>query len=154
MSCPNFKQMDYDMPMVCGGLYVDDEYDAWWEFEEACRLASSFSEELEFHEVTVEGGYYYGFQFVVEEKNSRMFDLDKDSPYCIDNEDAHYYYGMCRSRVVRKAFSEKCKIKNWLEKIASEYDYEILVRTALFSNGEAVYERRTPRSIMKSAVIA
>lgn len=150
MSCPNFEPMKYGMPMVCGGLYLEEDEDGYWEFEDASYLAKKFTKELKYHDVNVQSGYYYGFQFVVDEKLSSQFDLDKDSEYCIDNEDAHYYYNMCRSQVIRKADAEKRKIRKWLEKIAEDYGYEILVRTALFSNGEAVYERRTPRALIKS----
>ena len=150
MSCPNFEQMKYGMPMVCGGLYLEEDEDEYWEFKDASYLAKEFTKELKYHDVNVQSGYYYGFQFVVDEKRSSQFDLDKDSEYCIDNEDAHYYYNMCRSQVIRKADAEKRKIRKWLEKIAEDYGYEILVRTALFSNGEAVYERRTPRALIKS----
>lgn len=152
MSCPNFQQMNFDMPMVCGGLYAEDELDACFEYEDACHLARKFTEELVYHDVYIVGGHYYGFQFFVDEKEGRKFDLDKTSPYCIDNEDANYYYGMCRSKVLKKADAEKRKIRKWLEKIAEENGYEILVRTAIFSNGEARYERRSPRALLKSAV--
>ena len=152
MSCPNFEPMKYGMPMVCGGLYLEEDNDEYWEFKDASYLAEKFTKELKYHDVNVQSGYYSGFQFVVDEKRSSQFDLDKDSEYCIDNEDAHYYYDMCRSQVIRKADAEKRKIRKWLEKIAEDYGYEILVRTALFSNGEAVYERRSPRSMIKSAL--
>lgn len=54
--------------------------------------------------------YYYGFQFWIEEKFSNYFDLDKSSEYCIDNDDAHYYFDMFRSQALRASDAEKRKI--------------------------------------------
>lgn len=152
MSCPNFKQMEYGMPLVCGGLSNDADY---WDFEEAVEIAKRFTDGLTFHTVTIEGGYYYGFQFIVDEAFSHSFDLDKESVYCISNEEAHDYFGMCRSEALRKADAEKRKIRKWLESFENENGYEILVRTAMFSNGEAIYERRNnKRARLKSALSA
>lgn len=173
MSAPNFRPMQYGMPMVCGGdedfeemkeLYEKDtgyEYsygmyleDLENDFNEADDLAKAFSENLIFHDVTVESGYYSGFQFYVEEKYSAKFDLDRDSEYCIDNEDAHYYFDLCRSRAIRAADAEKRKIRKWLEKLAENSGYDVLVCTAVFSNGEACYSKRTKRTEMIAAARA
>ena len=167
MSTRNFKPMEYGMPLVCGGLrdYEDlkaeyeeefgEEYtegmyyfDLECEYDEAAYMAEDFSRGLKYHKVSVKSGYYVGFQFVVEE-DCEAGDLEKDSPYCIDNEDAHYYYGMCRSKVLREADAEKRKINKYLESLDGMY--EILVCVGVFSNGEAIYEKRTKRSLMKAA---
>lgn len=152
MSTPNFRDMEYNMPMVCGAL-SDDETECYIEFETAEQLAEEFSNSLTFHDVTIESGHYYGFQFWVEEKYSNYFDLDKSSEYCIDNDDAHYYFDMFRSQALRAADAEKRKIAKWLEKL-QEYGFEILVCTAKFSNGEAIYSRATPRTKLIAAAIA
>ena len=87
MSTANFKMMEYNMPLVCGGLkaydemakmyetetgeeYSEDlyEWDLQDEFKMAERIATEFSEQLQFHDVTIESGYYAGFQFYVEER--------------------------------------------------------------------------------------
>lgn len=160
MSTSNFEPMKYDMPLVCGGLgyyedykkeyesvydeeYTEDMfyYDLDCEFDYAVELAEEFSEGLKYHEVTVKGGYYQGFQFYVEE-TCKGGDLDKNSPYCIDNEDAHYWYDMCRSKVLRSAEAEKRKINKWLEEIGKMEGFEILVCGGVFSNGEAIYYKR------------
>lgn len=173
MSAPNFRSMLYGMPMVCGGMEDFDDlktafekdygeeytmaqyqFDMEDEYENAVSLAKAFSENLIFHDVTVKSGYYSGFQFFVEEKHSGQFDLDRDSRFCIDNEDAHYYFDLCRSRAIRAADAEKRKINRWLENLAENSGYEVLVCTARFSNGEAFYERRTPRTSLLAAVRA
>lgn len=172
MSTPNFRDMEYNMPMVCGGLKSFDEmakayeketgdeyseglyeWDLQDEIETAEQLAEEFSNSLTFHDITIESGHYCGFQFWVEEKYSKYFDLDKSSEYCIDNEDAHYYFDMFRSQALRAADAEKRKIAKWLEKL-QENGFEILVCTAKFSNGEAIYSRTTPRTKLIAAAIA
>lgn len=152
MSTPNFRDMEYNMPMVCGALN-DDETECNIEFETAEQLAEEFSNSLTFHDITIESGYYYGFQFWVEEKFSKYFDLDKSSEYCIDNDDAHYYFDMFRSQALRAADAEKRKIAKWLKKL-QENGFEILVCTAKFNNGEAIYSRATPRTRLIAAAIA
>lgn len=161
MSTCNFAPMYFGMPLVCGGLgnfedyksdyeeQMDEEYtenmffdDLNMEFDEASCLAEDFSDELRFHQVSVKSGYYAGFQFVVDEVcDCGCF--DKDSPYSIDNEDAHYYYGECRSKVLRKADAEKKKIRKWLEHLPEVFGpLEILECIGVFSNGEVVYRRK------------
>lgn len=50
-----------------------------------------------------------------------------------------------RSQALRAADAEKRKIAKWLEKF-QENGFEILVCTAKFSNGEAIYSRATPKT--------
>lgn len=159
MGTSNFKPMEYGMPMVCGGMedfedlaekymaefgeeltegayygYLEDEA------ENAQRIAEDFTENLKFHNVTIEGGYYVGFQFYVTEKFGNRFDLDRDSEYCIDNDDAHYYFDMCRSAAIRAADAEKRKIRRWLENLTNR-GYSMLECAAHFSNGYAYYRK-------------
>lgn len=51
------------------------------------------------------------------------------------------------------ADAEKRKIAKWLEKLQDE-GFEILVCTAKFSNGEAIYSKATPRTKLIAAAIA
>lgn len=141
MSCPNFKPMLYGLPLIVGAIDSEDAAQDYWDFEDAQLYAKEFSENLMFHNVEVCSGYYCGFQFYVQEKYHDMFDLSKDSEYCIDNDDAHYYFDMCRSAAIRKADVEKRKISAWLNSMAEGCNYEKMVLVAMFSNGEAIYER-------------
>ena len=158
MSTCNFKRMNYNMPMICG--YLDFEecktsyeeetgeeyselmfYDEQEEqIREAQEMAESFSAGLKYHNITIKSGYYDGFQFWVEEKTADLFDLDRNSDYCIDNDDAYYYYDLCRSKVLREADAEKRKISKWLLSLDGN-GYEAIVCLGVFSNGEAVYRR-------------
>ena len=172
MSTANFRPMEYGMPMVCGGMNFFEQKEAYEkeygeeytpgmfymdteeEFSEAQRMAENFTVKLKFHDVTVIGGYYEGFQFWVEEKYSGYFDLDKESRDCIDNEDAKYYFDMYRSQVLRAAEAEKRKIERWLESLNGN-GFNILVCTGRFSDGSATYGKRSnARARLKAACIA
>ena len=169
MSTANFKPMKYGMPMVCSDLDFDEQKKQYEEetgeeyteyhyyddldymFEDAAQLAENFTENLRFHKVTVESGYYFGFQFYVSEKYEDEFDLNADSRYCIDNDDARYYFDMYRSQVLRAADAEKRRIEKWLESLNGTNGMYILVCTGRFSSGEATYGRRdNKRELLKS----
>ena len=168
MSAPNFMPMQYDMPLILGGNYATlakkykdeygEEYDEFLyemdvqdEIEYAEELIAEIADTLKYHKITIESGRYVGFQFYVDEIYSAQFDLDKDSEYCIDNEDAHYYFDMCRSRVLRAADAEKRKIEKWLAGL-DQRGFDRYICTAIFSNGEAIYEKYTERAAMIAAV--
>jgi len=138
MSAPNFRPMEYDMPLIVGGMEDLPEYDLYEEFYDAERLADDMTEDLKYHEITVIGGYYQGFQFYVMEKYADQFDLCYDSPYCIDNDDSHYYFDKCRSAAIRAAEAEKRKIRRWLNGLRDR-GYDCLICTGRFCSGEASY---------------
>jgi len=150
MATPNFRSMLYNMPLVCGIPFSEywEEYDhdefmaeveANADCAEAQHIAEDFNDDLTFHTVTIIAGHYDSFQFFVEEKYSGYFDLDKSSRWCIDNDNAHYYFDMCRSLAIRKADSEKRRIMKWLYQIAEKYGYNICGISERFSNGETWY---------------
>lgn len=168
MSAPNFMPMQYGMPLILGGNYsklakaYEDEYgesyneelyemDVYNEIKYAEELIAEIADTLTYHKITIESGRYVGFQFYVDEIYSARFDLDKESEYCIDNEDAHYYFDMCRSRVLRAADTEKRKIAKWLAGL-DRRGFDRYICTAIFSNGEATYDKYTDRAAMIAAV--
>jgi len=170
MSAPNFGRMNYEgIPMICGKPYgclireyleetgenIEDfdEIDAddyGWpaqdEYDRAQEIAEAFSESLNYFKVTVEAGYYEGFMFNVESVND--FDYDE-----IDNDDAQYYFGKCRSRVQRDSAAELRKISKWLHGLTGRGFVEVIC-TARFSNGEAHYSIVSPRAELTAAAIA
>ena len=168
MATANFRSMEYGMPLVCGKSYsqLADEWRTEYEAEPtdsdlyfmaedevtyAKEIAEEFTENLTFYDVTIEYGYYESYQFYVVEKFNRYFDLDKESKYCIDNDEAHEYFDMCRSEALRKADAEKRKIRKWLLSLA-ENGFNHIVCVERFSNGEAIYEMAAPRTEMIAAV--
>lgn len=167
MSTRNFKTMLYGMPMICSRTFgqmaedyeeneftPDDYYfESQFEFDNAEAIAKEFSDSLKYHDVTIESGYYDGFQFYVQEKYDNYFDMDKSSRYCIDNENAHYYFDVCRSVAIREADREKRKIEKWLYSLADR-GYNIVDCVAVFSNGAAEYSIRTKRTAMIAAARA
>lgn len=162
MGTSNFKSMEYGLPLIVGGIYsaefieqlkadyLDEYGDTAAEriaydiaaemsreaYEDAETLAENFDYDngLEYYEIKVEGGYYEGFQFCV---NGKYFDDYNE----MDNEDAHYYFGKCRSQALRAAEVELRKIERWLWKICEDYGYEALCVAARFSNGETWYTK-------------
>ena len=157
MSTPNFEFMKYGMPLIIaetpcyddmkeqyeedtGEEYDEDIYcmDCQFIAEDMQCLADEINDTLEYFTVEVQDGYYSDLQFIVNQVYENMFDLDKDSKYCIDNEDAHYYFGECRSKVLRKADAEKRRIYKWLKSM-KKLGYIELNCDGVFSNGEAIY---------------
>lgn len=155
MSRPNFLHMKYDMPLISGKTFEQaaEEYlkdygeemteeifqiEEQFMMEDAEQLAEQFTESLKFHTVSVEAGYYMSYQFYVEERYNDLFDLEKSSDYCLDNEDARYYFDMCRSEVIRRADSEKRRIRKWLNSLRNN-GFNLVHCMGRFSNGEAVY---------------
>lgn len=156
MSTPNFEFMKYDMPLIIADTdyyqmkedyekefneeYTEDMFcdDCSFIADNMLYLANDFNKTLNYHTVSIQDGYYSGIQFIVYENHESEFDLSKDSKYAITNEDAQYYYGECRSKVLRKADSEKRKIYKWLKSLKNEGFLELSC-DGVFSNGEAVY---------------
>lgn len=154
MSTANFETMK-EFPLVCGGAY--DEYreayekgfgeeptdaevyeEIQFDCEKMMEEANEFSDTLQYYTVEVADGYYDGWQFKVN--TNEGLDLDPDSIWCIDNDDARYYFDKCRSQVMREAKVERNKINRWLNNKAKLDLMHKLVCVGVFSNGEAVYE--------------
>lgn len=158
MSTPNFEFMKYGMPLIVADMdyydqkeqyeqeYGDDEEynedmfydDMTLKAEEMEALADEINKTLEYFTVEVKDGYYCDLQFVV--RTYEDLDFDRESPYCIDNEDAHYYFDECRSKVLRKTDAEQRKIYKWLKNLKKQ-GYTELGCDGVFSNGEAIYSR-------------
>lgn len=158
MSTPNFEFMKYGMPLIVADMdyydqkeqyeqeYGDDEEynedmfydDMTLKAEEMEALADEINKTLEYFRVEVKDGYYCDLQFVV--RTYEDLDFDRESPYCIDNEDAHYYFDECRSKVLRKTDAEQCKVYKWLKSLKKQ-GYTELGCDGVFSNGEAIYSR-------------
>lgn len=140
MSCANFKKMDNFNLFIRD--YDEEDYFLVRDIEEALEeLNRSFL----FHKISVEGGYYYGIQFYVEES----YDLDE-----LDNDDCRYYFDMFRSVAIRRHTSETNKINRILSRMADQYGFEEVFCSAVFSNGEAVYTpvKNNPRAKVLQAV--
>ena len=101
-----------------------------------------------FHEIKLQGGYYYGVQFYVEVNH----DLTEDKDYT--NDDCHYYFDCCRSVAYRKYEAEIRKINRKLDVLAKKFGLQEYVCVARFSNGEAVYDLASNSRARLRSVVA
>lgn len=140
MATANFGTMKYDMPLIVGGFYDEDDPDCEWqsygEFECAKEDLADFNDTLKHFEVGIEPGYYDGFQFTVEQTDE-YWDYE-DLPTMTDD-DADYYYGDTVENI-RKEFEQDLKnIKEYLYNLKAN-GFKELIKVAQFSNGEAMYK--------------
>lgn len=140
MATANFGTMKYDMPLIVGGFYDEDDPDCEWqsygEFECAKEDLADFNDTLKHFEVGIEPGYYDGFQFTVEQSDE-YWDYE-DLPTMTDD-DADYYYGDTVENI-RKEFEQDLKnIKEYLYNLKAN-GFKELIKVAQFSNGEAMYK--------------
>lgn len=146
--CPECKVMqdsENDECEFCGhdlsnveaeSLY--DECEAGFICDEIDKKLEDINNDLIFHKIELKSGYYSGVQFYCDTKH---FNEDKDGELDLDNDDAHYYYDMCRSQARRKYKSEVKKINKILKEIATNYGFEAYGVSARFSNGETWYSK-------------
>ena len=154
MATANFEPMKYEMPLVVGGInyqeYREEYYDQFgtepteddyynevqWEIETCDRYAEELNEQLHHFRVDTKGGYYAGYQFVVEctDKYWDYYDLGG-----MTEDDADYCYGMNKAEVIAEFTNELNKIRGFLEEQA-ELGMTKLGVVGTFSNGETVYQ--------------
>jgi hypothetical protein len=127
----------YDLSNVEAESFCD-EYEARFICDKIEKELEDINCDLIFHKIELKDGYYSGVQFYCETKD---FDEDKDGELDIDNDEAHYYYDMCRSQARRKYKSEINKINKILKKIARNYEFDAYGISARFSNGETWYTK-------------
>ena len=140
MATCNFGTMKYDMPLIVGGFYDENDPDwEWHNYEEVECIKedlADFNDTLKHFEVGIEAGYYDGYQFTVKQSDE-YWDYE-DLPTMTDD-DADYYYGDTAENI-RKEFEQDLKnIKNYLYELKAN-DFMELAKVAQFSNGEAFYK--------------
>ena len=140
MATANFGTMKYDMPLIVGGFYDENDPDCEWQSYEEVECIkkdlADFNDTLKHFEVGIESGYYDGFQFTVEQTDE-YWDYE-DLPTMTDD-DADYYYGDTVENI-RKEFEQDLKnIKEYLYNLKAN-GFKELIKVAQFSNGEAMYK--------------
>lgn len=140
MATCNFGTMKYDMPLIVGGFYDENDPDwEWHNYEEVECIKedlADFNDNLKHFEVGIEAGYYDGYQFTVKQSDE-YWDYE-DLPTMTDD-DADYYYGDTVENI-RKEFEQDLKnIKEYLYNLKANGFME-LAKVAQFSNGEAFYK--------------
>ena len=156
MSTANFiTQSDFDM-YVIDFEPLSEEEQKQYELETGCAYSIEIEEKLyyesevenfkwlmnhylkqkqkmlEFCSIELIGGYYAGVQTYVD---------ILDDPREMDNEGCQYYFGICRSKAIRKLESEiKFINTKLLPYIRDNSSFEKLYCVGVFSNGEAIYQ--------------
>lgn len=132
MATANFGTMKYDMPLIVGGFY--DENDPDWECIK--EDLADFNDTLKHFELGIEAGYYGGYQFTVKQSDEYW---DYEDLADMTDDDADYYYGDTVENI-RKEFEQDLKnIKEYLYNLKANGFME-LAKVAQFSNGEALYK--------------
>ena len=155
MSTPNFGTPNFDLPLICGGLdyeekkkqyeeetgeeYSEDAFynDTYWEAKDIQEELEEFNKELKHFEVEIEDGYYQGYMFNAKQTDDYWDYYDLAN---MTDEDAEYYYGDTKANVIAEYEDDMKKIKDYFSQLKERGFYE-LIRTAIFSNGEAIYKR-------------
>lgn len=147
-TCNFVTQSDFDLYIYdedLGNTLDEDEaiaqrdFSMMYTYEESKRLANSLNEQLMFYNIEIRSGYYTGFQtqLVATDWQAQVECFEQ-----LVNEDCHYYFGMCRSKALRKYKAEVKRInKKLLPKFKTELGFEQIKLVGVFSNGEAVYRR-------------
>lgn len=140
MATCNFGTMKYDMPLIVGGFYDENDPDwEWHNYEEVECIKedlADFNDTLKHFELGIEAGYYDGYQFTVKQSDE-YWDYE-DLPTMTDD-DADYYYGDTVENI-RKEFEQDLKnIKEYLYNLKANGFME-LAKVAQFSNGKALYK--------------
>ena len=100
------------------------------------------NENLKFFEISVKSGYYDGLQLFVDlTQAADNAGFTERGPEYLDNESAHDYFDMCRSKCIRAYEAEKRKVNKILAKIGAAYSMDKIAVYARFSNGETWYTK-------------
>ena len=148
-ACPvcSVGGLDGDTCECCGADLSETEpyYDEWAAQEFYNDLKNHCQEEnenLKFFEISVKSGYYDGLQLYVDlTQDADSAGFTESGPEYLDNDDAHYYFDMCRSKCIRAYEAEKRRVNKILAKIGAAYGMDKLGIFARFSNGETWYTK-------------
>lgn len=129
--------------MIETGEIFNEEFDRQIFYEdiyrEAEQLADKLNKELMFYQIEIRSGYYDGLQTFIQGPDwyDGYYNIEDMSNY-----DSHYYFGMCRSKAIRKHNAEVNRInKKLLPLFQKELGFDHIKCVGVFSNGEAIYER-------------
>lgn len=157
MSAPNFRTQR-NFPLYC----KDDSGMAWCEAEDFYRDMQAdldnLNSDLYFFKIEIRSGYYVGSQLYVEISDyaeEAGFNEDGATRWA-DSEHCRYYLDMYPSEAKRRFATEQRKVCRILEKIGATWGFEKYYCRAIFSNGEAVYEKceNTNRSRVRESALA
>jgi hypothetical protein len=128
--------------IIATGEMFDEDFDTeifyYDMYRDAERLADRINKELIFYKIKIGCGYYNGIQTFVDQSDWDYYNNVED----MDNDACKYYFGMCRSKAIRKYKAEVKRInKRLLPKFKTKLDFDRIICVGVFSNGNAIYER-------------
>lgn len=128
--------------IIATGEMFDEDFDSELFYHdiynEAKWLATSLNNELIFYKIRIECGYYCGLQTIIDQTDWDYYNDVKD----MDNDACKYYFGMCRSKAIRKHNAEVNRInKKLLPLFKKKLGFNHIKCIGVFSNGEAIYEK-------------
>ena len=129
--------------MIETGEMFDEDFNSEIFYYDMCRdaerLAERINKELTFYKIKIGCGYYYGIQTLIHGTNWYNYYNNVED---MDNDACKYYFGMCRSKAIRKYKAEINRInKKLLPLFEKELGFDRIRCIGIFSNGEAIYER-------------
>lgn len=147
--CGAWSDCNADTCEECGADlgHVSAEYDhaaAALVYEEVEQALEDLNSRLIFHRVSLRSGYYAGVQLWPEENDdAQAAGFYEGDTSDVDNDNAHYYFDMCRSLAIRKYQAEQRRLTKELAAIAKAWSFDQLSIVARFSNGETWYSVAT-----------
>ena len=159
MATNNFESMNFDMPMIVGGIgedfeqrkkdfeeandgeYTQEMYNEDVNLECDCEYEDikEYNMDKQFVELDIVGGYYDGFQWQVKWID-KYLDYEQIMADDFTEEDSDYYYGDSLENVRAKIQDELKQAREYLEGL-KDRGYIEIYKYAQFSNGEAVYKK-------------
>lgn len=135
--------------------FIDDENNidsdlynelAYWEWEyirdELKPTMDELNDNLIFHKISFESGYYEGMQIYINEpyaikyrrKNDDLAECLNETWYDKYGDDSHN-----KNRIIKTYIDEVALIQNWLATDAVDYGFKCYHVYARFDNGETIY---------------
>ena len=135
MATANFGKPNFDLPLIAVGMTDDEEQNQieFWEMENSIEDINS---QLTYLEVFAESGYYQGAMYNCREKYDY---IDFEDVADLDDEDANYFFGDTAEQVKKDFADDMNKVQQFLKDRKENGALE-LIKTAQFSNGEALYK--------------
>lgn len=159
MSTANFEPMNFDMPLIVGGMgndfeerkkaweaendgeYTEDTYysELDWEVEDLNEEVKEWNKELSFFSIEIKSGYYQGWQWQINWEDPYLDYEQIMSDEDFDEDDSDYFYGDTVKNVREQVEKEKKMCEDYLLSL-KDRGYLNLYKYAQFSNGEAIYK--------------
>ena len=132
MSTPNFNTPNWNLPTLV--MENDDELDYLY----LKGVVEDANSKLKYFEITIDPGYYSSCS--LNAKFSSEYYSYEDALE-LDNYDAEYYFGLNAKDLKKELKAEFNSLEKTMRDIAEDCGLIEIRRVAVFSNGEALYEK-------------